>query len=144
MKKICAAFFLLDFQKCLQLPLSSFFSWSKAHEYISVDGNVGTVGITDFAQAALGDIVFVDVPEAGDEFEKGDSFGSVESVKAASDIYSPVSGTITEVNDPLADDLSSITADNAKQSWLFKIRLNNAGELDSLMDEAAYNELIAD
>ena len=118
--------------------------YTKDHEWIEIDGDTGTVGISPHAIEQLGDIVFIELPEQDSDVSQGDGVAVFESVKAASDIYSPVSGTITEVNDPLADDLSSITADNSKQSWLFKIRLNNAGELDSLMDEAAYNELIAD
>ncbi|MGB1181699.1 MAG: glycine cleavage system protein GcvH [Candidatus Puniceispirillaceae bacterium] len=118
--------------------------YTKDHEWIEIDGDTGTVGISPHAIEQLGDIVFIELPEQDSDVSQGDGVAVFESVKAASDIYSPVSGTITEVNDPLADDLSSITADNAKQSWLFKIKLNNAGELDSLMDEAAYNELIAD
>jgi len=118
--------------------------YTKDHEWIEVDGDTGTVGISPHAIEQLGDIVFIELPETDAEVSQGDGVAVFESVKAASDIYSPVSGTIIEVNEPLADDLSSISAENAKQSWLFKIRINDASELDSLMDETAYNTLIAE
>jgi glycine cleavage system H protein len=109
-----------------------------AHEYIKVDGNVGTCGITDFAQSALGDIVFIDLPEVGDAFEKGDSFGSVESVKAASDVYCPVGGTVVEINDKLSDEPGLVNSDAEGDAWFIKIEIKNKGELDDLMDPAAY------
>ena len=95
-----------------------------------MEGTVGTVGITDFAQSALGDIVFVDLPEVGDEFEKGDSFGSVESVKAASDVYAPVSGTITEINDNLSDDPGAVNTDAEGDAWFVKMEINDSGDLE--------------
>lgn len=111
-----------------------------AHEYCKVEGSSGTIGITDFAQAALGDIVFVDLPEVGDEFEKGDSFGSVESVKAASDVYAPVSGTVTEVNEALSDEPGMVNSDAEGNAWFVKMDLSDTGELDDLMDPDAYKE----
>jgi len=111
-----------------------------AHEYVKVDGNVGTVGITDFAQAALGDIVFVDLPEVGDEFEKGDSFGSVESVKAASDVYAPVSGTVTEINDKLGDEPALVNAEAEGEAWFIKLDLKDTAELGDLLGPDAYKE----
>lgn len=111
-----------------------------AHEYIIVEGNVGTVGVTDFAQAALGDIVFVDLPEVDEEFDKGDSFGSVESVKAASDVYAPVSGTVLEVNDILTDEPGLVNTAAENEGWFIKLSISDESELKSLMDEAAYKE----
>jgi len=111
-----------------------------AHEYGKVDGKIATVGITDFAQAALGDIVFVDLPEVGDEFEKGDSFGSVESVKAASDVYAPISGTITEINEVLGDEPGMVNSHAESDAWFVKIEMDDEGELDDLMDAGAYKE----
>ena len=111
-----------------------------AHEYIQVDGDVGTVGISDFAQAALGDIVFVDLPEVGDEFEKGDSFGSVESVKAASDVYAPVSGTVVAVNESLSDEPGSVNTHAETSAWFIKLQIKDTAELSALMGEAAYKE----
>lgn len=109
-----------------------------AHEYVKVEGKIATCGITDFAQAALGDIVFVDLPEVGEEFEKGDSFGSVESVKAASDVYCPVSGTVLEVNEALADEPGMVNSEAESAAWFIKLQLTDESETSSLMDEAAY------
>mmetsp|Transcript_32378 Transcript_32378/g.54192 ORF Transcript_32378/g.54192 Transcript_32378/m.54192 type:complete len:161 (-) Transcript_32378:118-600(-) len=120
------------------LRFSSYYT--PAHEYVKVDGKVGTCGITDFAQAALGDIVFVDLPEVGDEFEKGDSFGSVESVKAASDVYAPVSGTVVEVNEALVDEPGLVNESAEDSAWFVKIEISDDSELGSLMEEAAYKE----
>lgn len=120
--------------------LIHFTQTNSAHEYIKVDGKVGTCGITDFAQAALGDIVFVDLPEVGDEFEKGDSFGSVESVKAASDVYAPVSGTIVEINEALNDDPGMVNSEAEGDAWFMKIEISDEGELSSLMGADAYKE----
>ena len=112
--------------------------FTEDHEWIDVDGYVGTVGISDYAQGALGDIVFVDVPEEGRELTKGDEAAVVESVKAASDVYSPVSGTVTEGNAALTDDSSLVNSDAEAAGWFFKLTLSDPSELDSLMDEAAY------
>ena len=111
-----------------------------AHEYITVDGDVGIVGVTDFAQAALGDIVFVDLPEVDDEFEKGDSFGSVESVKAASDVYAPVTGSVMEINEVLTDEPGLVNTNAEDDGWFIKMSISDASELDSLMDADAYKE----
>ncbi len=111
-----------------------------AHEYVTVDGDIGTVGISNFAQAALGDIVFVDLPEVGDEFEKGDSFGSVESVKAASDVYAPVSGTVVEINETLSDEPGSVNTEAEGSAWFIKLQIKDSSELSSLMGEEAYKE----
>mmetsp|Transcript_28601 Transcript_28601/g.42131 ORF Transcript_28601/g.42131 Transcript_28601/m.42131 type:complete len:154 (-) Transcript_28601:503-964(-) len=117
---------------------SSYFT--PAHEYVQVDGKTGTVGITDFAQSALGDIVFVDLPEVGDDFEKGDSFGSVESVKAASDVYAPVSGTVTEVNEALSDEPGMVNSEAEGKAWFIKLEMSDEDEVSELMDAAAYKE----
>ena len=108
------------------------------HEWVDVTGDVGTVGISDYAQGQLGDVVFVDVPEAGKQLGKGDEAAVVESVKAASDVYSPVSGTVTEGNAALADDSSLVNSAPETEGWFFKLTLSDPAELDSLMDEAAY------
>ena len=112
--------------------------FTKDHEWVDVTGDVGTVGISDYAQGQLGDVVFVDVPEAGKTLSKGDEVAVVESVKAASDVYSPVSGTVTEGNAALTDDSSLVNSDAEAAGWFFKLTLSDPSELDSLMDEAAY------
>ncbi|HXH14597.1 MAG TPA: glycine cleavage system protein GcvH [Sphingomonas sp.] len=116
--------------------MSRFFT--QDHEWVDVDGDVGTVGISEYAQSQLGDVVFVDVPEAGKQLAKGDEAAVVESVKAASDVYSPVSGTVTEGNAALTDDSSLVNSDAEAAGWFFKLTLSDPSELDSLMDEAAY------
>lgn len=121
-------------------PINQLNQTTTAHEYIKVDGNIGTVGITDFAQSALGDIVFVDLPEVGDDFDKGDSFGSVESVKAASDVYAPVSGTIVEVNENLSDEPGLVNSDAEGDAWFMKIEMKDTSDLEGLLDAAAYKE----
>jgi glycine cleavage system H protein len=116
--------------------------FSEEHEWIEVEGDTGTVGITDYAQGQLGDITFVEVPDAGASFGKGDAAAVVESVKAASDVYSPVSGTVTESNDALADAPELVNTDPETGGWLFRITLSDAAELGGLMDEAAYKSFI--
>jgi glycine cleavage system H protein len=116
--------------------------YTKDHEYISVDGDIGTVGITDYAQSQLGDVVFVELPEPGKVLAKGAEAAVVESVKAASEVYSPVSGTVTEVNTGLPDAPSAVNEDAEGKGWFLKIRLSNPSELDGLLDEAAYKALI--
>lgn len=111
-----------------------------AHEYAQVDGKVATCGITDFAQALLGDIVYVDLPEVGDEVEKGDSIGSVESVKAASDVYAPISGTVTEVNEALADEPGIVNTSAEEKGYFVKIELTDESELEDLMTPESYKE----
>lgn len=118
--------------------------YSSEHEWISVDGDVGTVGISDFAQDALGDVVFVELPDAGKMVSKGDEAAVVESVKAASEIYALVSGEIVEVNPALEDDSSLVNSDPTGKGWFFKIRLSDAAELDGLMDEDAYKAFTAE
>lgn len=117
--------------------------FTKEHEWIRVDGDTATVGITNHAQEQLGDIVFAEVPEAGRRVTKGQEAAVVESVKAASDVYAPVSGEVIEGNAALADDPALINSDPEGQGWFFKLRLDNPGDLDGLMDEAAYRDFVA-
>ena len=116
--------------------------FTKDHEWIDVDGDVGTVGISEYAQSQLGDIVFVDVPEAGKQLSKGDDAAVVESVKAASDVYSPVAGTVTEGNAALTEQPDLVNTDPQGDGWFFKLTLSDPGELDGLMDEAAYKSFV--
>ncbi|UUL81386.1 glycine cleavage system protein GcvH [Sphingomonas qomolangmaensis] len=113
------------------------------HEWIDVDGDGATVGITDYAQGQLGDIVFVEVPDEGREVAKGGEAAVVESVKAASDVYAPVSGTVTQGNPALVDDPSLVNSDPEGEGWFFKLRLTHPSELEGLMDEAAYKEFVS-
>lgn len=112
------------------------------HEWISVDGDIGTVGITDYAQHALGDIVFAELPAIGAAATKGKEIAVVESVKAASDVYSPVSGEVTGANSAVADQPGLINESPEENGWFFKIRLSNAADLDGLMDRAAYDAFL--
>ena len=112
--------------------------FTEEHEWIEVDGETATVGITDHAQGQLGDIVFVEVPKPGTALAKGKEAAVVESVKAASDVYSPISGTVTEGNAAIEDDPARVNADAEGAGWFFKTTIADAGELDGLMDEAAY------
>ena len=114
--------------------------FTKEHEWIRVEGDTATVGISDHAQGALGDIVFVEVPEAGRMLSKGQEAAVVESVKAASDVYAPVGGEVVEGNQALADDPSLANSDPEGEGWFFKLRLDDAGEVEGLMDEAEYRE----
>ena len=111
--------------------------YSESHEYVKVEGNVGYIGITDYAQHALGNVVYVDLPDVDDEVTAGEEFGAVESVKAASDIISPVSGTIIEVNEAL-DDEPELLNEDAFGNWIIKVELSDKSELDGLMDAKAY------
>ena len=111
--------------------------YSESHEYVKVEGNIGIIGITDYAQKALGNVVYVDMPEVDDEVEAGTEFGAVESVKAASDLYSPVSGTVVEVNEALEDAPELINQD-AYANWIIKVEMSDESELENLMDAAAY------
>jgi glycine cleavage system H protein len=116
--------------------------FTKEHEWIRVDGDLATVGISNHAQEALGDIVFAEVPDAGKTLSKGDDAAVVESVKAASDVYAPVGGEVVEGNAALADDPSLINRDPEGEGWFFKLKLSDTSELDGLMDEAAYREWV--
>jgi glycine cleavage system H protein len=112
--------------------------YTEEHEWISVEGETATVGITDFAQGQLGDIVFVEVPQAGTQVTKGGEAAVVESVKAASDVYAPVTGEVTEGNEALTDDPSLVNSDPEGQGWFFRLKLSDTSQLDGLMDADAY------
>jgi glycine cleavage system H protein len=116
--------------------------YTEEHEWIRVEGDVGTIGITQYAQEQLGDVVFVDVPAAGRTVAKGEACAVVESVKAASDIYAPVGGEVVESNAALADTPGDVNAEPTGKGWFFKLKLSDKGELDGLMDEAAYEAFV--
>jgi glycine cleavage system H protein len=120
------------------------YRYTKEHEWIKVDGGVGTIGITDYAQSELGDVVFVEMPKVGVRFKAGQSFGTVESVKAVSEIFSPVTGEIVETNPILADSPEKINQDPHVTAWLVKMRLADPKEISGLMDAAAYQAYIAE
>jgi len=117
--------------------------FSEDHEWMLIDGNVATVGITDHAQNALGDIVFVELPEVGATYTKGDDAAVVESVKAASEVYAPLSGNITEINDVLEGEPAKVNSSPMDDGWFFKMTIGDASELDAYMDEAGYAEFVA-
>ena len=117
--------------------------YSESHEYVKVEGDFGFIGITDYAQHELGNVVYVDMPEVDDEVTAGEEFGAVESVKAASDLMSPVSGTVVEVNEALEDEPGLINKD-AFENWIIKVQLSDKSELDKLMDAAAYKAMIGE
>ena len=114
--------------------------YADSHEWVKLEGDVATVGISDYAQHALGNIVYVDMPEVGDEVNQGEDFGAVESVKAASDLISPVSGVVVEINEALVDNPELINED-AYNNWIIKVRISDPSELDKLMDAEAYKKL---
>lgn len=116
--------------------------YSEDHEWISVDGDVATVGITDYAQSQLGDVVYVELPEAGKTLSKGDEAAVVESVKAASEVYAPVDGEVVEANAALVDEPAKVNEDPQGAAWFIKIKLANASQLDDLMDEAGYKAYV--
>ena len=118
--------------------------FSKKHEWVSVEGDIGTVGITKHATEMLGDIVFVEVPEAGKAIEQNNQAAVVESTKAASDVYSPISGEVTEGNKAIVDDPSIVNSDPEGASWFFKIKIKNISELDSLMIKSDYDKFVAE
>jgi glycine cleavage system H protein len=119
------------------------YKYTKEHEWIAVEGATGTVGITDYAQSSLGDIVFVDLPKVGDALEAGKTFGSVESVKAVSDLYCPASGTVTAVNEELKDKPEKINQD-ANNTWLLKLELKDVSELEKLLSAADYEKFVSE
>ncbi|PIE46467.1 MAG: glycine cleavage system protein H [Gammaproteobacteria bacterium] len=118
--------------------------FTEDHEWIVVEGEMATVGITDHAQDQLGDIVFVELPEADEEYGKGDDISVVESVKAAGDVHNPVSGTVVEVNETLEDEPATVNTSPEGDGWIYKIKLSDETELDDLMDEAAYQAFITE
>lgn len=113
--------------------------YSDSHEWVKVDGNIATIGVSDFAQSEMGDITYVDMPDVDDEVTKGEDFGALESVKASSELYSPVSGTVVEVNEAL-EDAPELINEDAYANWIIKVEMSDASELDGLMDAAAYEE----
>ncbi len=123
------------------MPYPEQYRYTKEHEWIEVSGEIGTIGITDYAQDSLGDIVFVDLPRVGSEIQAGSTFGSVESVKAVSDLFSPVTGTVLEVNEALASAPETINKE-ANSTWLIKVELMNAMEAESLLSAAEYEGFI--
>jgi glycine cleavage system H protein len=118
------------------------YRYTKQHEWVHVEGEIGTVGITDHAQSELGDIVFVELPKPGSKVKKGEAFGSVESVKAVSDIYSPVSGEIAAVNELLSTNPEKLNEDPHGEAWLLKVQLSNLGEINELLSATDYQEYI--
>lgn len=118
--------------------------YSKDHEWVSVDGDIATMGITDYAQNSLGDVVYVELPRVGDKFEAHEEFGSVESVKAVSSIYTPVGGEVVEVNETLQDEAEKVNTDPYGEAWMVKVKLSNPGEVDSMLTAAEYEDFIAE
>ncbi len=118
--------------------------YTDQHEWLLIDGDVAKVGITDYAQEQLGDVVFVELPQPGTAFNQGDEAAVVESVKAAAEVYAPVTGEIVEANSGLEDDPAVINSDAQGEGWFFTIKMSDAGELETLMDEAGYKDFIAD
>jgi glycine cleavage system H protein len=116
--------------------------YTKEHEWVRIEGDLGTIGITPYAQEQLGDVVFVEVPQAGRKVAKGEACAVVESVKAASDIYAPVSGEVTEANTALADSPGDVNAEPMSKGWFFKLKFADKSELDELMDEAGYDAFV--
>ncbi|HEX7705475.1 MAG TPA: glycine cleavage system protein GcvH [Thermoanaerobaculia bacterium] len=116
--------------------------YAKSHEYVHPDGDIGTIGITDYAQKELGDVVFVELPQVGAELEAGDELGSIESVKAVSELFSPVSGTVTEVNDALTEKPDLINTDPWGDGWMVRIKLKDPTEVDELMTAEEYDEYL--
>ena len=115
--------------------------YSESHEWVKVEGGIAVIGVTDFAQSEMGDITYVDAPDEGDEVERGEEFGALESVKASSDLYSPVSGKVVEVNEEIVDSPELVNED-AYAAWIIKVEMSDPSELDSLMDAAAYKASI--
>jgi glycine cleavage system H protein len=116
--------------------------YTQEHEWVQVEGEIGTVGVTDFAASELGDVVFVELPEIGAEFSQGDTVGTIESVKAVADLYLPVSGEIVEINDTVVEGPELLNKDPLDDGWLFKVRISDPSELEQLLDAGAYNKLI--
>ena len=119
------------------------YKYAKSHEWLLLEGETATIGITDYAQSSLGDIVFVELPKVGQEIEVGSTFGSVESVKAVSDLYSPVTGTVTEINEALNDAPDTLNSD-ANATWIIKLAVKSADEAGSLMSAADYDKFVAE
>ena len=114
--------------------------YSKDHEWVKVNGDIATIGITDYAQNSLGDVVYVELPKAGEEFASNESFGSVESVKAVSELFTPVSGHVSEVNDTLQDQPEKVNANPYEEGWMIRVKMSSPGEVDSLLTAAEYED----
>ena len=125
------------------MPYPAEYKYTKEHEWVKIEGDTGTIGITDYAQNSLGDIVFVELPKMGATLEKGKTFGTVESVKAVSDIYAPVSGTVTAINEELIKSPEKINSD-AHAAWIVKVKLTNPGDASGLLSAADYEKFIAE
>ena len=117
--------------------------YTTEHEWVLVEGNIATIGITDWAQGELGDVVFVELPEIGTAVTRGETFGTIEAVKAVSDMYSPVTGKVTEINTALDDDPMVINGDPYGEGWMIKVEMEDASEVDQLLDAVGYNSLIS-
>ena len=115
--------------------------YSKDHEWVSVEGDVATIGITDYAQSSLGDIVYIEFPSVGDSFSSGEAFGSVESVKAVSELFTPVAGEVVEVNEPLNDEAEKVNS-SPYDSWMIRVKMANSGEADGMLNAAEYEEYL--
>lgn len=118
--------------------------YSEQHEWLALDGDVGTIGVTDYAQSQLGDIVFVELPQVGDVLEKGQSFGTIEAVKTVEELYTPIAGEVIEVNDTLEDDAEQVNADPYSDGWMIKVRLSDVSDLDTMLSSEEYEALIED
>lgn len=118
--------------------------YSKEHEWVEIEGEILKIGITDYAQGELGDVVFVELPEVGDSFNEQDAFGTIEAVKAVSDLYCPVAGEVVEINEVLEDAPETVNKDPYGEGWMIKLKFENKAQLDDLLDAAAYKDLIAD
>ena len=116
--------------------------YTQEHEWVMIEGDVGTIGVTDFAAGELGDVVFVELPEPGSEFSQGDTVGTIESVKAVADLYLPVSGEIVAINDAVVDSPELVNSDPLEEGWMIKVKLSEMSEVDELMDAAAYGALL--
>jgi glycine cleavage system H protein len=114
--------------------------YSKDHEWVRVDGDQAIIGITDYAQNSLGDVVYVELPKAGDEFAANEPFGSVESVKAVSEVFTPIAGIVVKINESLADEPESVNSDPYGEGWMIRLKMSNAGEVDSLLTAAEYED----
>lgn len=117
--------------------------YSKDHEWVSVDGDIATIGITDYAQHSLGDVVYIEFPKVGDKFEAHEAFGSVESVKAVSEVFLPIAGEVTEVNEELNDDAEKVNSDPYGAGWMIKVKMDNSGEADAMLNAAEYEEYLS-
>jgi glycine cleavage system H protein len=116
--------------------------YSKDHEWVLVEGDTATIGITDYAQHSLGDVVYIEFPKVGDKFASHEAFGSVESVKAVSEVFLPVAGEVTEVNEPLNDDAEKVNSDPYGEGWMVKVKMENTGEADAMLSAAEYEEYL--